>query len=108
MKSKKRIKIKGLVHVVPGEFFAIELKPKGNSEIRPGLIVEDLDVTISGKAIGLPSGWLKAGPKSYNDTAPDGHKLFICVPPAQMDGAYYYNVEIDEIGELDPRADVSP
>ena len=105
--SKKRIKIKGLVHVVPGEFFAIKLKPKGNDKIRPDLIVEDLVVTISGKpAVGLPSGWLKAGPKSYNDTEPDDYQLFICVPSGLAHGAYYYNVEIEAIGNLDPRADV--
>ncbi len=109
--AKKRIKIRGLVHVSPGEIFAIELVPRGNSKIRPGLNVEDLDVTISGKLCAgeMPPDsdcFLTAGPKSYNDTEPDKHKLIICVPTDQDVGEYFYDIEIEEIGTLDPRADV--
>jgi len=103
-RAKKRIKIKGLVHVVPGEIFAIELVPRGNSEIRPGLNIQDLDVTITGKDAN--SIWLKDGPESYNDTQSDGHRLIICVPTNQAVGEYYYDIEIEKIGKLDPRADV--
>ena len=110
--AKKRIKIRGQVHLSPDEIFAIELVPKGNSKIRPGLNVQDLDVTISGKlcAVGeVPPQsdcFLTAGPKSYNDTKPDDYRLIICVPTNQAPGEYFYDIEIEEIGTLDPRADV--
>ena len=108
--AKTRIKIKGLVHVIPGEIFAIELKPKSNGNIST-VDIDAAMVTISGKECApgeIPPEsdcFLSAGPASYNNTAP-GHELIICVPADQPSGPYYYNVEIKDVGKLDPRADV--
>ena len=101
--ASNRIRITGLVHVQAGEIFAIELNPKNNRSINSKVDFEDSLVTITGKD--MPSAWLSAGPASYTDTAPD-HQLVICVPKDQEPGAYYYNIEIQNAGSLDPRADV--
>lgn len=101
--ASNRIRITGLVHVRAGEIFAIELSPKNNRGINSNVDFADSLVTITGKD--MPSAWLHAGPASYKDTDPD-HELVICVPPNQEPGPYYYNIEIQDAGSLDPRADV--
>lgn len=105
-RASAEIKIRGIAHVRAGEVFAIELKPKSNNRIRPGFNFEDAEVTISGKP-GTNSDWIEHNPASYNDTAPN-HELVICVPEGQPSGRYYYNIEIEDTGTLDPRADVDP
>lgn len=101
--ADNRIRMRGLVHLQTGEIFAIELKPKGNKAIFENVDFEDVKVTISGKR--AKDKWLSAGPASYNDTAPD-HEMTICVPSDLDPDHYYYNVEIEMTGSLDPRADV--
>ena len=102
IRSDSRIRLRGRVHVEPGEVYAIELRPRGNSNIS-SIDLQAADVTVTGKD--AASAWLTAGPASYNDTAPD-YELIICVPPDQPPGKYHYNVEIKDFGKLDPRADV--
>jgi hypothetical protein len=103
--DNSQIRTVSVAHVEPSEIFAIRLKPKNDAYNRPGVDYETVDVTISGKA-GFPnSAWLTAGPDSYIGTAPD-HELVICVPQGTAADRYYYTIDIDQTGSLDPRADV--
>ncbi len=106
--GNSEIRTAGVVHLKAGKFFAIKLMPHNDMNNRPRIDYEDLNVTISGKPDGSPSSdWLTAGPTSYNKAGPD-NELVICVPEGQATGTYYYNIDIDKTGSLDPRADVSP
>ena len=101
--SNAQIKTAATAHVVRGEDFKIRLKPKNDSNNRPGIDYRTETVTVSGKD--ADSAWLSAS-GSYNSTSPPHHELVICVPPDQPDGNYYYQIEINEAGKLDPRANV--
>jgi hypothetical protein len=108
--SNNEIRTEARARLQAGEIFEIRLDPRNDQWNRPTvpggstpIDYRDFDVTISGKD--AASSWLKAGPDSWR-SAKD-NKLVICVPPG-TDGTFYYNIEIDETGSLDPRADVSP
>lgn len=62
---------------------------------------ENKTVTIEGKT--RNDRWLAA---SGSESESDG-KLLICVPPDQELGPYYYLVRVEDVGTLDPRADVT-
>ena len=62
---------------------------------------EDKLVTISGKA--AKDGWISA---SGSDDGRD-NKLIVCIPSAQAEGTYYYLVRVEDVGTLDPRANVT-
>lgn len=99
-----QIRTVAVARLKAGEIFAIRLKPKNDQKNdRPNIDYETETVTISGK--GAASAWLSAS-GSYNNTNPPHHELVICVPLKQPDGQYYYQIEINEAGKLDPRADV--
>jgi len=65
-----------------------------------GLNYEDVKVTIKGKD--AAAAWISA-----SGTASEGSDPIVCVPPAQADGTYFYLVEVEQVGTLDPRADVT-
>lgn len=85
------------------------LRPIGNSAT-----LENATVTITGKVPPAPgdNAWINtAGPGatiisgSYNGAA--NHMLTACVkPPVPDEASYYYIVDIDGVGVLDPRADI--
>lgn len=61
---------------------------------------EDHLVTISGKA--PKDNWISAsGSESGRD-----NKLIVCVPPDLDPDSYYYLVQVEDVGTLDPRVDV--
>lgn len=110
--DNRQIRTVAVAHIEPGEIFAIRLKPSNDGYNRPTVEggstpvdYRDFDVTVSGKD-GFPaSAWLSAGPASWN-TATD-HELVICVPnDLERPSRYYYTIDIDQAGSLDPRADV--
>lgn len=91
------------------------LKPKKNEQAHKkgsSKDTEDLLVTIKGEDFvhrGERSGgvesvtWLDisgtAGPSPHDD-------LIVCADPDQASGTYFYSVEVENVGKLDPRADV--
>jgi hypothetical protein len=97
------IRTAGVVHLKKGEIFAIRLNPTNNANNRPGVDYEDETVTISGK--NDASAFLTAN-GSYATTPGPLHELIICVPPDLASGTYYYEIDITQTGNLDPRADV--
>lgn len=69
--------------------------------LRAGGGYEGKQVTISGKTAN--DGWISA---SGSDDGRD-NTLIVCVPEDQADGAYYYLVRVEDVGTLDPRANVT-
>jgi hypothetical protein len=69
--------------------------------LRAGQGYEDKLVTIRGKA--AKDGWISA---SGSDDGRD-NKLIVCVPSEQAEGTYYYLVQVEDVGTLDPRANVT-
>lgn len=65
-----------------------------------GLNYDDVTVTIKGK--NADASWI-----SESGKASEGRDLIVCVPPAQAEGTYFYLVEVEQVGTLDPRADVT-
>jgi hypothetical protein len=110
--GNRRIRTAGVAHLQAGELFVIQLKPENDANNRKDIDFDALDVTISGKLCAPgqkpPESdcFLTAGPKSFDDTAPD-NELVMCVHPDQPIGDYYYNIDIEDTGSLDPRAKVN-
>lgn len=92
------------------------LKPRegeaAHSKDGPPKDTESLMVTITGEKyessgdtpVGDTSvGWLNksgaAGPEPHKD-------LIVCAADDQAEGTYYYSVQVENVGKLDPRADV--
>ena len=90
------------------------LKPKQNEQAHSkngSKATNDLEVLIKGEKFVPDSGatgdtsvtWLDksgtAGPPPHTD-------LIACAKPNQAQGTYYYSVEVEHVGKLDPRADV--
>jgi len=92
------------------------LKPKQNeaaySKDGPPKDSESLMVTIAGEKYESSGdtpvgdtgvGWLNksgaAGPEPHKD-------LIVCAAGDQAKGIYYYSVQVENVGKLDPRADV--
>lgn len=82
--------------------YIIKLRPKPKNKYR------DKKVTITGKGVdpggaGVPSpSWLDTE-DSY-----DARKEFIyCTPKVSKDQSYFYSVKVEDVGEVDPRVDVT-
>jgi hypothetical protein len=82
-----------------------ELQFNLNPKRRPTDPVDyrDMKVTIKGKATEPDAAWINLGPESYKD---NGGVMALCVPAGQATKTYRYLVNIEEVGELDPRAKV--
>lgn len=92
------LKIKSRISVKTGTGLKFDLNP---NKKRSDLVdYEDMLVTIEAKTTDPDAGWIDVS-GTYNDSA---GALYVC---AETDpGVYYYLVKVEEIGELDPRADV--
>lgn len=95
------------VNILYGDSYLKVVAPKANVKrnsafelrLRPSPGFEGKQVTIKGKTAN--DSWLDKHSKNA-----DG-KLLICVPPDQALGQYYYLVQVEDVGTLDPRADVT-
>lgn len=101
---------KAVIKVKPGKELQYILDPGSKSDI---VKFRDMQVTITGKdSPGPPTSpfpippaddaWLNA---SGNYTA-NGRVLRVCVPPNPVGDKYYYTIEVENVGKLDPRADI--
>jgi hypothetical protein len=96
------------VDIVYGDSY-LKVDPKANVKqnsgfelrLKPRAGFEGKQVTIEGKT--AKDGWLSARGSKGDSNG----KLLICVPANQALGAYYYRVRVEDVGTLDPRADVT-
>jgi len=106
--GKDDIDIKWMSKVGFGSEFRIHLKPEKG--------YKDKDVEIIGRSGTLPGGagntpfaWLNIV-DSYDDlkAARKGPYLVLCVPPGVPAGTEYkFDVRVESVGRIDPRADVT-
>lgn len=82
------------------------LRPTDISKADPGLPLREKLVTISGKD-SPRDDWINVS-GTYTGTSSDKHTLRLCVRPTVAADTYYYIVNVADVGQLDPRADVSP
>jgi len=83
------------------EYLAFDLKP--NSSKGPNnLDYKTVMVTIKGKD--EASDWISASGSADGSDGP----LLVCVPTGQAPGTYYYLIEVEKVGTLDPRVAVQP
>jgi len=95
------LKIKPKINVKRGTGLEFRLKPK-NSVGAP-VNYEEMEVTIEGKPGGLSAAWINVSGSFKNSP---GGSLFICIPDGTAEGTYHYSVSVEQLGQLDPRADV--
>jgi len=113
--SDSYLKVTPRAHLERKSALKFVLKPKkGKSVDKDGNVKDnnDLKVTITGtkyikgkNASGNESlTWLN---KPDESAGPRGEKEVIaCTKPDQAGGTYYYSVEVENVGTLDPRVDV--
>lgn len=101
---------KAIIKVKPGKELQYILKPGSKSDL---VKFRDMKVTITGKdSLGPPTSpfpvppsddaWLDAsGSYTLN-----GRVLKVCVPANPVGDKYYYTIKVDNVGQLDPRADI--
>ena len=58
-------------------------------------------VTVVGKT---GAAWIPSKSDTYDDA--EDHRMVYCVPANQALGEYSYEIEVAEVGTLDPRVDV--
>jgi len=95
------IAAKAVIRVRPGKELQYRLVPdRGSSPID----YEDSVVTITSKVPPNPADgtWVETN-GSYDSS---GGVLKVCVPTAPTATSYYYKIDVADVGELDPRADV--
>jgi len=99
---------KAVIKVKPGKELQYILKPGSKSDL---VKFRDMRVTITGKD--SPPG--SPFPKPPDDDAwldadgiysVDGRVLTVCVPEEPKGDKYYYTIDVENVGQLDPRADV--
>jgi hypothetical protein len=85
--------------------FRATLSPKRDSD--DAINYDDVSVTITGKATDSPaSDWI-SGTGTFNNTENQGHEILLgCVPNALPGKVYFFDVVVEEVGRLDPRAEV--
>jgi hypothetical protein len=92
------IKVHPVIKVKTGSVLEFRLKPnKKNSD---EIDFEKVTVTIKGKD--AAADWIDVN-GTYNSSK---GTLSVRVPPDQAEGVYQYLVNVDQVGQLDPRADV--
>ena len=94
-----QIIVKPLSKVRPGTAFRFKLLPQRSATDQRDY--RTVRVTIKAK----DSNWLPETSGTFKD-ARDG-LLTSCVPEDLQENVYYYMVEVEDVGVLDPRADVS-
>ena len=80
------------------------LRPLQLSKARPNVDFKNSTVTIKGKR-SPEDDWISES-GTYNGTAADKHTLIECIGTGLAEPTYFYMVEVEDVGELDPRADV--
>lgn len=106
-----QIIVRPVTAVRPGSEFEFLLKPREKSTdkvVKP----KDAKVTIVGTFAGKQ--WLDVNSKSFKDTGKEKGVIFAgCVPTKDASGnpikggtSLKYLVKVEDVGELDPRADV--
>ena len=94
------LKIKPKINVKRGTGLEFRLKPK-NSVGAP-VDYEKMLVTIEGKSGGSSDDWIDVS-GSFESS---GGSLILCVPAGTTPGIYQYSVSVEQLGQLDPRANV--
>lgn len=98
---------KAVIKVKPGKELQYRLKPGSKTDL---VKFRDSLVTITAKTAPNPpfpappsdSVWLhKSG--TYRGT---GGVMTVCVPPNPVGDKYYYTINVQNVGQLDPRADI--
>jgi hypothetical protein len=98
---------KSVIEVEPGNELQYRLRPGSKSDL---VTFRDSEVTITAKTAPNPpfpappsdSVWLhKSG--TYRGT---GGVMTVCVPPNPVGHKYYYTINVQNVGQLDPRADI--
>lgn len=96
-----QLKVKPIAKVHRGGAFEFRLKPKKSKSDPDGVDYKEVNVTVKGKDV--RSDWIEA----ISGTAKGKGKLVFCVKDSVALGRNYeYWVEVDQVGRLDPRADV--
>jgi len=98
---------KSVIRVKPGNELQYRLKPGSKTDL---VKFRDSTVTITAKTAPNPpfptppadSAWLHAS-GSYSV---DGDVLKVCVPTSPDGDKYYYTINVQNVGQLDPRADI--
>lgn len=98
---------KAVIKVRPGAELQYHLKPGSKTDL---VKFRDMEVTIAGKDAPVPpfpsppsdDSWLDAS-GSYTD---DGSVWKVCVPKEPEGDKYYYTITVENLGQIDPRADI--
>ena len=95
-----KLEVQPIANVHRGAALEFRLKPdrRESDEVN----YETVKVSIRG-AKEPPAEWIDVE-GSYRST---GGTLVVCVPEGVDKGTYYYEVEVEGVGTLDPRADVT-
>jgi hypothetical protein len=94
------IKVHPIANVHRGAALEFRLKP--NRRKSDPVNYENVKVKIKG-AKTPPASWIDLEDSYANSNG----KLVVCVPDSVAKGTYYYEVTVDGVGTLDPRADVT-
>ena len=97
-----QLKVKPKVHLKKGWAWEFRLKPK--IKATDPVDYNKMKVTIKGKAKDPDASWIDIS-GTFEDS---GGSLILCVDPEQDQElqTYEYYVNVEEVGTLDPRADV--
>jgi hypothetical protein len=90
------------VNVKPDGELVLRLRPKSTRGPN-GLDYDTVQVTIKGESGENGADWIDVS----GAAGPSNGKLTECVPAGQSEGTYYYLVTVDQVGTLDPRAEVT-
>ena len=101
-----RLATKPVAKVRPGRELQYRLMPGPDSSL---VDYSDMLVTITGKAASGPfpappadDAWLDAS-GSFDST---GGEMKVCVPTNPQGASYFYEITVENVGKIDPRADV--
>jgi hypothetical protein len=97
-----QLKVKPKVHLKKGSAWEFRLKPK--IKATDPVDYNKMEVTILGKKSDPDASWIDIS----GTFEKSGGSLVLCVDPDQKEDlkTYEYFVHVEEIGTLDPRADV--
>jgi hypothetical protein len=96
------IEVNALKKVKPGCRLVFQLLPD-SARGPDGLDYDNVKVTIKGKEGADGAHWINFSETAANTSK---RKYSATTPPDQEEGIYYYLVEVEKVGTLDPRVDV--
>jgi hypothetical protein len=98
---------KAVVKVKPGRELQYRLKPGSKTDL---VTFRDSRVTITKKTAPVPPFPAPPGDADWVETDGiynvDGDTLSVCVPEDPDGKKYYYTINIENVGQIDPRADI--